>query len=95
MDRLTIIQRIQIIKTYHKTGDSATATYRALKGYFGFHNHSNTQPIGRVVQKFEATGVITNIGRPVHQHFVRSTENMTIVCESVAKDPNVSIPRRS
>ena len=35
-DRLTITQRIQIIKTYYKNGDPATVTYRALRGHYGF-----------------------------------------------------------
>ena len=30
MDRLTMTQRIQIIKIYYKNGNSATATYRAF-----------------------------------------------------------------
>ena len=33
MDRLTITQRIKIIKNY----DSATATYRALRGGYVFY----------------------------------------------------------
>ena len=37
MDRLTIKQCVKIIKTYYKYGDSATATYRALKGDYGLH----------------------------------------------------------
>ena len=41
------------------------------------------------------TGVVTNIKRHVNHRFVRSTENIAIVSDSVAEDPNVSIPRRS
>ena len=43
MDRLTITQRIKLIKTYYKNGDSATATYCALRGDYGLHNRSTTQ----------------------------------------------------
>ena len=32
MDRLTIKQRIKMIKIYYKNGDSGTATYHALRG---------------------------------------------------------------
>ena len=52
MDRLTIKQRIQIIKTYYKNGDSATATYRVLKRDYGLYNLPTTQAIGRIVKKF-------------------------------------------
>ena len=47
------------------------------------------------MKKFKETGVITNIERPVHHRFARSAENIAIVSESVAEDPNASIPRRS
>ena len=42
MDRLTITQRIKMIKTYYKNGDSATATYRSLSGDYGLYNHPTT-----------------------------------------------------
>ena len=61
MNRLTIIQRIKIIKTYYKNNDSATATYHALRGDYGLHNRPTTQAIDKIVKKFEETGVITNI----------------------------------
>ena len=44
------------------------------------------------MKKFEETGVVTNIERPVHHRFARSAENIAIISESVAEDPNVSIP---
>ena len=49
MDCLTIIQRIKIMKTYHKNSVFATATYRALRGDSGLHNRPTTQAIGKIV----------------------------------------------
>ena len=95
IDRLTIIERIKIIKTFQKNCDSATATYRALRGDNGLHNHPTTQAIGKIVKKFEETGVATYIESPVHNRLVRSAEDIAIVSESVAEDSNVSIPRCS
>ena len=60
MVRLTITQGIKIIKTYYRSGDSATARYRALRGDYDFHNRPNMQAIGEIVVKFEA-GRVTNI----------------------------------
>ena len=60
MDRLTITQLIKMIKT-----DSATATYRALSEDYGLPNRLSSQAIGKIAQKFEETGVVTNIERPV------------------------------
>ena len=95
MDRLTITQRIKIIKTYYENGISATAAYCALRGDYGLQNRPTTQAMGKIVKKFEETGVVTNIEKPVHHRFDRSAENIAIVNESVAEDRNVSISRRS
>ena len=81
-DRLTITKRIKIIKTYYKNGNSVTVTYRALRRDYGLHNRPTMQAIGKIVEKFEETGVVTNIRRPVHRHFARSTENIAIVRRS-------------
>ena len=59
MDRLTKTQSIKMIKTYYITGDSATVTYRALRGDYGLHNRPTTQAIGKIVKKFEDAGVVT------------------------------------
>ena len=93
--RLTITQRIKIIKTYYKNCDSAIVIYRARRGDYGLHNRPITQAIGKIVMKFEKTGVGTNIERHVHHCYARSPKNIIIVSESVAEDPNVSTPRRS
>ena len=73
MDCLTITQRIRIIEAYYKNGDSVTDTHRTLRDY-GLHNLPNTQAIGKIGKKFEMTGVVTNIERPVSHYFARSTE---------------------
>ena len=39
--------------------------------------------------------MVTNVDKPVHHRFVHSTENIAIVSESIAEDPNVSFPHRS
>ena len=44
------------------------------------------------MKKFEETGVVANIERPLHNRFA---ENIATVSESVAEDPDVSISRRS
>ena len=84
-----------MIKTYYKNDNSATATYRAIKGDYSLNNHPTTPAIGKIVKKLEETGVVTHIERPVHHRFPRFAENVDIVSESVAEDPNVSISHRS
>ena len=65
------------------------------RGDYGLHNRLTTQAIGKIVKKFKETRLVTNIERPVYHRFARSTENIAIISESVAEDPNVSIPPRS
>ena len=72
MDRLIITQRIKMIKTRYRNGNSATATYRALRGVYGLHNRPTMQVIGKIVKKFEEIGVVTYIERPVHASSLRS-----------------------
>ena len=47
------------------------------------------------MKKFKETEVVNNIESLVHLRVARSAENIAIASESIAKDPNVSIPRRS
>ena len=47
------------------------------------------------MKKFEETGTVTNIERPVYHRFALSAENIAIVSECVVEVPNMSIPRRS
>ena len=90
---LTITKRTKIIKIYYKTGISATATYSDLRGDYGLHNRATTKAIGKIVKKFEETGMVTNIKRHGHHPFAHSAENIAIVSECVPENPNVSIPR--
>ena len=69
--------------------------YRALKGHYGLHNRPTTQPIGKIMKKFEETGVVTNIERPVNHRFALSAENSAILSYSGADHRNVSIPHFS
>ena len=87
MDRLIITQRIKMIKIYYESG--------ALRRDYNLHNRPNTQAIGKIAMKFEETGVAANIKRPVHHRFALFTKNIAIVSESVAEEPNVSIPHCS
>ena len=41
------------------------------------------QAIGKIVKKFEETGVVTNIERLVHNRFGCSAENIANVSESM------------
>ena len=46
------------------------------------------------MKKFEEIGAVTDIARRVHHRLDRAAENIAAVSQSVAEDPNVSLPRR-
>ena len=51
------------------------------------------QASSKIVKKFEEIGVVTNIKWPIYYRFARYAENIAIVSESFAEDPNMWIPR--
>lgn len=95
MDRLSTAERVKIVKTYYKNSDSVVSTFRALRADYGRHNRPSERTIGKTVKKFEETGSVTDVLRPIHHRNARSTENIAAVSESVEEDPNLSIPRRA
>ena len=44
--------------------------YRALSRDYGLHNQPTMQAIGKIIKKFEETGVVTNIERPRSFHWL-------------------------
>ena len=72
MDSLTITQRIKMITTYYKNGDSDRAIYCALRGDLGSHNRPTKQAIGKIVKKYEGNGVVTNTEMPVYHRLAHS-----------------------
>lgn len=53
MDRFSIAQRVNIVKTYYKNNDSVSNTHRALRKDFGRHGRPVLSTISSVVDKFE------------------------------------------
>ena len=76
---------MKMIKTYYKNGD--VATHRFLRGDFGLHNHPTMPAIGKIMNKFEETVVVTNIETPVHNRFSYFAKNSAIKSESACRKP--------
>ncbi|CAD6999494.1 unnamed protein product [Ceratitis capitata] len=65
-------------------------TFCAVSGDYGAHYR---ETIGKVFNKFRATGMPADIVRLVHHRFDRSTSNMATVGESEAEDPKLRMCR--
>lgn len=95
MERYTKEQRVVIVKTHYKNGESYAETARKLRVIFGREGAPNVSTIRRVINKFEETGSIMDGKSPVRRRTGRSLENIAAVNESVAETPGTSIRHRS
>ena len=56
MQRYTKEQRVIIVKTHYKYGESYAETARKVHGIFGRRNAPNQSTVQRLIKKFEETG---------------------------------------
>lgn len=72
MVHFTTAQRVKIVKTYYKNGDSKVFTcFRALNGGYCAHNRPTTQKIANILKEFKENGSVTGTVEPV-RHLFRS-----------------------
>ena len=95
MQRYTKEQRVIIVKTHYKYGESYVETARKVRGIFGRQNEPNKSTVQRLIKKFEETGSIMDSKSPMRHRVGRSLDNIATVSEKVAESPEVSIRHRS
>jgi transposase len=95
MERYTKEQRVIIVKTHYKYGESYAETVRKIRGIFGRRNAPYQSTVQRMIKKFEETGLIMDSKLPVRHRTGRSLDNIAAVSESVAESPGTSIRHRS
>jgi len=91
--KVSVEQRVQIIKFYYQNQCSVRETFRALRDFYLHRSAEST--IRRLVAKFESTDSINNQPTPVRRRNARSAENIAAVRESVRENPRRLISRRS
>jgi hypothetical protein len=95
MASYTIQQRVQIVELFYENKRSVKSVYRKLREFYGLHNRPTESTIGRIVKKFQETGSVEDQKSKKYSRSGRSQENIDLVRESVAEDPEMSIRRRS
>lgn len=95
MERLSIEERVKVIEAYYENGRSNKSAFRALRDFFGPHNRPTESAIGKIVKKFQETGSVADVKKPVRARAGRSPENIAAVRENVADSPNTSIRHRA
>jgi len=94
-ERYTKEQRVIIVKTLYKYGESYVETVRKLHGIFGRQNAPHQSTVKRMIKKFEETGSIMDSKLPVRHCTGQYLDNFATVSESVTESPGTSIHHRS
>lgn len=87
-------QRLIIVKTHYKSGESFAETVRRLRAIFGRNNAPNESTVRRLINKFETKFTLMDEKTTVRRRPCRSLENIAAVRESVAENPDTSIRHR-
>lgn len=95
MKRYSIKERIEIVQIYYKYSCSTRTTLRKLRVNYGPHNRPTEKTIRSIIQKFEDTGSVCDIPKPMNLKTAQSVDNVAMVNESANGYPNLSIRRRS
>lgn len=95
MQRLTLPDRLEIIKKYYQSSSSVVGAQRLFTRELGRRHRYSAQVIRRTVEKFEREFTLQDKRPPRRQRKARSEENIAAAAASIADEPNLSISRRS
>lgn len=95
MHRLSVEQRILVVKTHYSNGESVTATLRRLRATMGRNEAPSVSAIHKIIRKFEASGSVGDKKSPGRARSGRSLLNQEIVFDNVMTSPQKSVRRRS
>ena len=95
MEQYTIAQRTKMVTLFLENGRSVIATQRAYRQFYRVHNAPTAHTIRAMVAKFERYGNVGDVRRAGRPRSGRSGENIDLVRQSVADNPETSTRRRS
>ena len=84
MVQFTIAQRLIIVKTFYRNGESYAATVSRLRATLGPNEAPNESTVRRLMRKFNETGSTVNIKSPGRHRSGQSEQNVAMVRDSVA-----------
>ena len=95
MDRFSLEQRFEILKTYFECGSVISETLRKLRTKFGRNAAPTARAIRKLMHKVRETGMLVDARRVPYTRPVRTAEAIAAVTESVRQNPGTSTRRRS
>jgi len=95
MERYTKEQRVIIVRTHYKYGESYAETVHKVRGIFGRQNEPYQSTVKRMIKKYEETGSIMDSKLPVPHRTGQSLDNIATVSESVVESPGTLLRHHS
>ena len=95
MNRYTPQQRSAIVTIYTKNNSSIILTQIEFRRRYRNQKAPTAQTIRRLASRFEQSGTTIDARRPVRPRSSRTADNIDLVRESVAENPEISTRRRS
>lgn len=95
MNRYTPQQRAAIVTIYIKNNSSIILTQREFRRRYRNQKAPTAQTIRRLASRFEQSGTTIDARRPGRPRSSRTADNIDLVRESVAENPETSTRRRS
>ena len=92
MERYTKEQRVIVVKTHYKYGESYAETFRKIRGIFGRRNAPNQSTVQRIIKKFEETGSIMNSKTHAHARAHTHTHTFMRKCHREFHQKRKSVP---
>ena len=95
MEKFSSKQRTKIIELYFKNHRPIILTQRAYRRHYNVRQALNQSTIDHFVKRFRQQGSGSDDPRTSRQRSVRTAENVALVEESIAENPDISIRRRA
>ena len=95
MDRLSINQRIQVVKFYYESQSSMKTTIIKFRKTYGRKNVPTKTTVYRILRHFGEKGTVADSPKPGPSCIVTISKNIETVRVKVSQSPSTSIRHRS
>jgi len=87
MDRLSINQKIQIVKFCYESQSSMKTTIIKFRNTYGRKNVPTMTTVYRILRHFEDKGTVADSPKPGPSYIVTTSKNIEAIRVSVSKSP--------
>ena len=95
MEKFSTKQLTKIIELYFENHCSIILTQKAYRRHYNVRQAPNQSTIDRLVKRFQQQGSVSDLPQTGRQRSVRTAENVSLVEDSIAENPDTSTRRRA